>query len=78
MSWGGSISCGFDLINSDGSEYIPEYKPKQNRCRACRYFEYHIHHNSICELFPEEGLYKHRDGRAVACEKFKPKKKRVG
>jgi len=43
-------------------------------CRTCRFFTYHIHHRSSCELFPED-FYKHRDGRALACKEFKLKKK---
>ena len=39
MSWGGSPSCGFDLVNSDGSEYIPEGKKATKRERLLNWFE---------------------------------------
>ena len=68
MSYGGSPSCGFDDIDDYGRVDIPRDIPKkrkQKKCRNCRYFTYHIHHRSSCELFPEEGFCKTRDGRGI-------------
>ena len=39
MSWGGSPSCGFDLVNSDGSEHIPEWKKETKKERLLNWLE---------------------------------------
>jgi len=74
VSYGGSPSCGFDLINSDGSEYIPE-RIKRITCKKCEYFCYQIHHNSYCSHKPpmKKGVKELRDGRAVGCDERKAK-----
>jgi len=63
------------MKKKDRENMKKEKKNKEQHCRTCHHFVYQIHHNSYCEL----GFKKHsiRDGRAIACEEFKPKKNRV-
>lgn len=46
------------------------------KCRNCHYFTHHIHHKSSCELGSKPEKTGIRDGRGIACEKFKLKKKK--
>ena len=39
MSWGGSPSCGFDLVKSDGSEYLPERRKRKKKERLLNWLE---------------------------------------
>ena len=52
-------------------------KMKELKCKDCFYFQYNCHHDSSCEhpKKPRKGVSELRDGRALACELFKKKKR---
>jgi len=64
------------MKKKDRENMKKEKKNKEQHCRTCHHFVYQIHHASYCELGQKKGAKELRDGRVLACEKFKLKKKK--
>jgi len=45
------------------------------KCKDCSFFHYQIHHRSYCDLKIKIGVSQLRDGRAIACDDERKKRK---